>query len=390
MLLALCAFPLVGSVAPRALSFLPAAVGLLGFGAHYFIYKIRVEISKPALIIAGSTLALAFISCIWSIDPSESLDRCVKMLPIFFGGVLLFSLVRAQDEIFYEKFPKFFVIAVLLTASYNAFEMLTSGLLYNLMHGKGYEFVENLSHLNRNIVVMTLCLLPAFMITLRRKQYALLGALVIAAGLAFAITDSQSAHLAFLVGLLTLTLFPVGQKWAWGGLWAVLSALLLATPWLAQYMFDNLPQLIENIYWFSTGYAPHRMEIWDFVSRYALQNPLYGFGIESTKMVEEFDSQMLYHGVKNILHPHNFAVQFWMEFGVIGPLFLMAILAYTMRLIYRLSPAGSRLSLALLMAFISTAATGYGFWQSWLLGAVIMIAVYCNVLARSFDLEKKA
>lgn len=389
MLLALCALPLVGSVAPRGLSFLPGAIGLIGFVAHYYIFKTRPVISKPALIIAGSTMVLALLSCIWSIDPSESLDRCIKIFPIFLGGVLLFSLVKEQDEVFFEKFPKYFVITMLLVASLNAFEMVTSGILHNLIRGQGYIYTDNLSHLNRNIVVMTLCLLPAFMILLSRKQYVLLALLVLVSGIAFAITDSQSAHLAFLVGLLTLALFPVRQKWAWGVLWALLSVLLLATPWLAQYMFNNLPQLIENIHWFSTGYAPQRMEIWDFVSRYALQNPLYGFGIEATKMVEEFDSQTLYHGVKNVLHPHNFAVQFWIEFGVIGPLFLMGIIAYIMSKIITLPRFSSKLSLAVFMAFISIAATGYGFWQSWYLGLVIMLFVYCLILTRSFDLENK-
>src|SRR5436190_23671517 len=93
-------------------------------------------------------------------------------------------------------------------------------------------------------------------------------------------------------------------------------------------MFRILPPWIDHVPWLGYGqaFANNRLEIWDFVSRYALRHPLHGFGIEATRAVEAFDSQQIYQKKATILHPHNFAIQMWIEFGLIGGLLAAAMM----------------------------------------------------------------
>ena len=132
--------------------------------------------------------------------------------------------------------------------------------------------------------------------------------------------------------------------------------------------------------WFQNSYSANRLEIWDFVARYALENPLYGFGIEATKAVEDFDTRMLYHEDTTVLHPHNFALQFWIEFGVIGALFISAVIYYLFQIASYLKAPAGKLALASILAYMSVAATGYGFWQGWYMGLMIVMAAYCVIL----------
>lgn len=393
--LSLCALPIVGVFAPRALSFLPALIGILGFVGYWALQKQRPELSKPALLIAGSTFFLALLSCLWSFDGEESFERCIKMLPVFLGGVLLFSLVRVQAVSFYAFFVKAFVVSITLAFGLNAFEMLSSGMLHSYFRGLENTFQNNLSHLNRGVVVTTLCLFP-FFIALKaygdscRIRQLIYGVLVVlSVSIVFYLTDSQSAHLAFLVGFLILLFFPARTMLAWHGLLVFLIALVFVTPWLTQILFDLMPSLIEDIYWFRTSYAMERLEIWDFVSRYALQSLWIGHGIEITRMVDNFDTQMLYHGDTSILHPHNFSVQFWVEFGVLGALFLSFLFTYLFHEMKQAQAQSAKMYLSSFMAFISVAATGYGFWQGWFLGLLITLSVYCAIIGRYQAIQNK-
>ncbi len=119
------------------------------------------------------------------------------------------------------------------------------------------------------------------------------------------------------------------------------------------------------------------MEIWDFVARRALENPLYGFGVEATKAMKDFDTARIYHPTTQILHPHNFALQIWIEFGVIGALLASGFFTWLCVSISKLNIAEARQCLPALMACITLAAVTYGLWQGWWLGSFILLAVFC-------------
>ena len=239
---------------------------------------------------------------------------------------------------------------------------------------------------NRGAVALVLFFFPGYFILKETPGPRSLKILYPLAFVAMMITvESQSAQLAFIISILTAWLFFYKSKWAWGILGALITIMIFASPFIMPWLFDNYAQSLNTMPFLGkgSGYAGGRLEIWDYVSRYALQNPFTGFGLEATRTIENFDSAKLFYQDTSVLHPHNFALQLWMEFGVIGAALGSLFCAYILWIMYsRLTPAQNRIVLPVFIAALSVSATGYGMWQSWWVGLLFMTAALCIIAVK--------
>ena len=381
LLLAFILLPVIGSVVPRFMAYGPGIVALVGLALYRPVTQNWPQLPKNYMALALAVLGLGGISALWSLDSAESIERVYKLFGILLGGGTALSVFRDLPQhavcFFSRAFPVILIIALLV----NVLELWLSGQAYFLVRDIENAEPFNPSEINRNVLCAVLPLFLAFgLLFIANYEVRLrivLKALLL--GLTFAIllmTDSQSAQLALLLGTIFLLLFPYQYKWAWIALGVILQLLVLSAPWTSMYLFKYVAPFIDNLSWFQSGYAPHRMEIWDFVSRYALDSPLYGFGIEATKMVEAFDTAQKYQLGVDILHPHNFAVQLWMEFGALGALAGSAFIGFLLYQLYKLPENAQRLLLPTFIATLCVASTGYGLWQSWWIGEFTILAVF--------------
>ena len=390
--------PLTGVLFPRALAFLPAVAGLVGCLVISSREKTWPSFDYTYLLIAVVSLALASLSAFWSINAETSLDRVQKMAIVLLPGILWVSFLQKQGKEWGVSLVGFdgarlILPGVLLAAALICtVDMMSGGMVYHLSHDPDPTNEFNLSHLNRAVVIIILASFVGF--AFLRESVARLNAgvrvvLYVCVAMVFAallfVTHSQSAHLALGVGIGFYLFFPVRMKAAWVALGGGLSLLLIVTPWMTQALFDFIPAMVEDMGWFTSSYAPQRLEIWDYVSRHALERPWIGHGIEATKAVEHFDTAQIYQDGDTILHPHNFAVQIWMEFGALGVAACIAFFACMLKMISQMSLQGSKIALASFMAFLSVASTGYGLWQSWWLGLMIMVAGFVVLYEKSQD-----
>lgn len=181
-------------------------------------------------------------------------------------------------------------------------------------------------------------------------------------------TAAQSAQLAFVLEILFVALFPYRFRRA-GNLLAVLFAILIvAAPWLTIAAFRYLPPLLSGHAWFGEAYANNRLEIWDYVSHYALKHPLYGFGVEATRVTTDFDTKQIYQKGSSILHPHNFVLQAWMEFGLIGAVLVAGMMTHLLLTIFKRDERQQRIALPVLIGCLLFMSVSYGIWQAWFLG----------------------
>lgn len=371
---ALSILPTLAVFAPRALSFVPAALGLLSFGLYRVSYAKWPELNKKAVFILSAILALAAVSSLWAIDKTFALERAGKLCAVFLGGGLLISVASSLELSNVKKISKYLPIAVLFGMVLCGVEIYSRGELYMLLHPDIESF--NPAFLNRATVFCVLCFWPAIYIArtfagnLKYVQYALW--IAIAAILIKA--DSQSSQLAFILGAAFYFLFPAGRKWAWWGFAIALIAGMIAAPWIASALFEQAAPHAQDWSWLRRSFAANRMEIWDFIARRALEKPLMGHGIEATRLIENFDTQMLYHPESTILHPHNFALQIWIEFGAMGIATFAAISIFILNAVSKLQTSAARLSMAVFISVLSVSATGYGIWQGWWVGATIAIS----------------
>lgn len=374
-LVLLCLTPIIGAIFPRALAFAPGVFGVIGLITARIVFQEWPRFDKNLFIIFTGLLGFCALSSAWSLNPSESLERVIKLAPICLIGYGLLITTRFYAEKSRQTGFVILPITLGIALGANLFELTFDGPIHHIVRGTEYGAAEfNASVLNRSIVTsvlpvfLAMACLQMFFKDNEKHQSSSIAVLIFLTLAVLFLTDSQSAQLAFIVGLITYLIFPARQRIAWYGLSGIIIALILSAPWLAQYMFKMVAPGIDQVDWMMMGYAPHRMEIWDFVSRYALESPLYGHGIEATKLVESFDTAQLYQRGSDVLHPHNFAIQIWIEFGAIGAIGFCALIYTTMNALKNLPPLVARAGLASFMATLSVAATGYGLWQSWWIG----------------------
>jgi O-antigen ligase len=378
---ALCALPVIAIVMPRALNLLPILVALIAL-ALYRVYRGRwPEMHWPSFAWMAGLVALMGLTTFWAFDPAESLERTLKTAPILFGGALLFSLAWKENG---NLFSAWFPFAFIMAGAVLLIELYAGAPFYHLVHERVPGDV-NLFFLNRSASLLVI--LAPLAVTCTRAsvckpqvKHALYALYFILVAAALYRTDSQSAQLAVVIGAALYFLFPVRVRAAWIGLAACLALGIFATPWIAQYMFKIMPAYAENSEFATAGSGLARLEIWDAIGRKALERPLLGYGVEATRAME-FDLKMIYHNSPNAMHPHNFALQLWIELGIWGALFAAAFFAWVLNAARKMEPLYARSALAVFFTALSVAATGYGLWQGMWIGAFGMLFVFCVLAA---------
>jgi len=134
--------------------------------------------------------------------------------------------------------------------------------------------------------------------------------------------------------------------------------------------------------------AAHRVLIWDFVTIRIAEHPVRGWGLEASRripgakgpvpaaMLDRFGlagdaSPGWLKGAELLpLHPHNAALQLWLELGAPG-----ALLGAALALLLGLAAARARWPVgatAMLASGAVTAMLSFGTWQEWWVGAELL------------------
>ena len=203
-------------------------------------------------------------------------------------------------------------------------------------------------------------------------QYAVLFAFLVA-GAIFGMTMLRPWATAIIVAILSagfVLLAPVTGK------------LLAPGPWLR-----SVPPIIQ----FS---AYHRTKIWDFSGKRIAERPFVGWGIDASrripggKTIANINRDLGFPGQRFVttavvmpLHPHNAALQVWLELGLIGAILLAALCGGVPLACLRAT--WSRASMAAGLATFSTAYViamlSFSLWQSrwnallWLVAATTIV-----------------
>jgi O-antigen ligase len=204
----------------------------------------------------------------------------------------------------------------------------------------------------------------------------------------------DTAKIAAVLGLATAGATVLAPRIVPRLVGAGLGAGILAMPLLAAAIpalpVDRLPIT-----------ALHRMMIWDFTGARIAERPILGWGMEASRTVPggrdsatpaQLDrlrvtdpARRQWFGLPAVqtlpLHPHNGALQIWLELGAIGAL-IAAGLAWTLGSAVARSPCPPAAAGALASAAI-TALLSFGAWQAWWIAAMLLAVAVCAGLARS-------
>lgn len=380
LLLLAAGAPLVSMLVPRFLGTLPlACAGLCligsGFGA-----RLRPLPDRRLILAVAGFLALCAASAIWAVDPGFVLERVAKMTYTAVAGLVLWMAAIRIDPVWLRRIGVVFCVSVAL-AGVLLLEEMTGHLVYRAVRGLSETAPVSPHALNREAVVLatliwpTLPLIAAGPLLMRwprplRQGLAILAPLVLA--LALFRTESQSAMAGILVGAAVYALaVAMPPAWVRRVLLAGIIAGLVSAPLWGQGLQAMQPRLITSVRGAAVG---ARMEIWDAVARRALERPVLGWGLEVVRTFSHaalFDRPVRHMRNRPLtLHPHNGALQIWIELGGIGVLAASGLLLLLGRRIAGFARAMQPAALAGLAALSLMAVVSHGLWQSWWLGLI--------------------
>jgi O-antigen ligase len=219
------------------------------------------------------------------------------------------------------------------------------------------------------------------MLILRRRAW--LGVLVaVAVAAVIYHLVGTAAKVAFSAAALFAVLFYCcGRRFA--HIAAILSVvLILSAPWSFPRLIQ-LPALAESAQEMKFS-AIHRLLIWSFVGARIEERPLLGWGLDSSRAIPGGTVEIHPGAPWLPLHPHNSALQVWLELGLPGAALFAAFMVLLWRAVanvrwprlFQAAAAGS-----LLTTFVASFGT-YGIWQEWWIATMWLALFLILVMAR--------
>ncbi len=372
---------------PRALSFVPLLFGLIMSAWWVFGEKGTIKHIPQYMYCMLGVSFLCIISVLWSIEPMGAYKQAIKISAILLFSVPLFNLMRSLDIGVFKPFLWIFPVGVTLAALLASFELAFDMPIYRATHTLDPNISLSSAVMNRGVISAVFSFFVAILflnnMTATKLKYTMLAIMSISVVTMLALSQCQSGQLAFAVGLLAIFLIPHRLKYSYKIITLLIILTIFVTPWIIDFLFIHLMDNAQEIPWLKDGYAGPRVEIWNFIMQYAMNNPLYGYGMEATRFITEFEHDYIYHKGATILHPHNFSVQIWMDFGIIGIIAASALIAFTVQQISTLELPDRKIVISLFIAVLAVSATGYGMWQSWWIGEFMFLVSLCVFITQS-------
>lgn len=111
----------------------------------------------------------------------------------------------------------------------------------------------------------------------------------------------------------------------------------------------------------------HRLYIWSFTTEKILDHPWLGWGMDAARSLDP-EHQTVPWGAKMMpLHPHNAALQIWLELGLAGAVLAVGLMIHLFASLKRLAPGSAILlaTIGLIAAYAIYGGLAFGVWQSW-------------------------
>jgi exopolysaccharide production protein ExoQ len=374
---ALLFFPLLVLV-PRGAAALASVAGLSAAG---LVLSVNRKRPSPSLAVTamllGCLLLWGAVTALWSVNPARSLAAAARLSGLFAAGLVLAASASAIAAP--RRLTFFMIVGMTLGIAIVAAELATGGLLGSFFTDRPYRPTR----LNQASISFAILLLPASaaLIAIGQTVFAVLLAATTAATVyALAGTAAKTVLIAGLpMGLL---LYRSRRRVARAA--AVISLLAIITAPLTFARLERVPGLgaAADAVKISAG---HRLLIWSFAGDRIAERSLAGWGLDSSRAIPGGADLIRAGDPWMPLHPHNTALQLWLELGVPGAVFFGLLAALAWRALAaavwpRLFAAAAGAGLTI--AFVGSFAT-YGIWQEWWLGTLWFSLFLVLVMART-------
>jgi O-antigen ligase len=217
-------------------------------------------------------------------------------------------------------------------------------------------------------VLTLLIMLPVALLLLwreRRLALAILLTIVVAAAILRSESGAAKLGLFVLAGTGAVTLLSRRAGLTLVGC-ALLGAIGLA-PVAGELSERFLPSSAYRV--LAAAHAQERVDIWRSFGAALRERPVLGSGFQASARLNDAPVAARLPRDEGFLlgvgHPHNAALQIWVELGAIGAFLAALIAALLVRAIERLDTPECAAMAALIMAALADSLVGQGAWQGW-------------------------
>ena len=233
----------------------------------------------------------------------------------------------------------------------------------------------------RGLYALALLLWP-MVLALRGRGWTVVAVAMGVGGLAAAVLFRVDAPVvAIVVSGASLLLVRYGGPVAAAALGGATALAVVAAPWLAALLPAAAAPAANGVAKASWG---ARLAIWRFVGERVRERP-WGWGLDGSRVFP--------HVVP--LHPHDMALQVWLELGVVGAVLAAAFWALVFAGCAQLARADRALGAAAAAsatAYLVIGALSFGAWQEWwlALGALAAAVVGWSATARRVSTDGRS
>ena len=361
------------------LSAVVAAMSLLAAARERLGYLV---VRHPAAQIMLLFFAWMATTTVWTFDPGDALSRLVRTGFLIFGGTALAIMLVRLEGAHRKRLACAVIAGFALLILFLGFELLTDGLIVRMaLPAKYAEQPLIYVIVSRGSVFMALMMWPTLLAfrTVQRRM-GVVAAIGGAIGIAF-LTEHGATRLGIAAGLATLGLvYSFGRRAVvWIG--SLCIALILSAPLLA--LGSMSPQSWPVVAGWLKLSAVHRLYIWQFVAERVWERPLFGWGFDASGQIPGGDTLTPIGAPSISVHPHNAALQIWLELGAVGAALSALLIAATVLKLARFDTDRftQATATAALVTSFAVASVSFSIWQSWWLGSLVLMTAWIAALA---------
>jgi O-antigen ligase len=286
--------------------------------------------------------------------------------------VLIFLFFQRLDSLYSQR-------ENILTMTYFGLLLTSFIILINFYYGTPFESFRNLSTgklLTPIALMLSVFFWPALFF-LEKKRSMILEKAFFCVILFFSLlkTDCDTAVLNVLLSFLSfIIVFLLGNLALYlAGL--SLFAGLLSSPLIAYFFFKE-NGFIFNKFIYCCSYID-RINIWNRLSEKVLFSPIMGYGFKSSRFLPSDQKEILsyfkldgkiYSFVSQTipLHPHNFALELWIEMGFFGVFIFSGLIVLCFSYMIKIKDLKEKsFYFAFFTSVISTMLYSLSMWQTW-------------------------